>query len=176
MPASIARSISRSLPWLIAPFFVLEILRGSGPTLDWDGIAGMMILGYFSLLALIFIHELGHFVAARLVGIRIKKFIVGAGYRLQFKMGGTLWSFRLIPSHGYVVSELSPKSFSLFRQGLYASGGLLAQGALMFDATSVRIVRLMLRDASCEATRSFSGRMMALACWSSNSLPGRSTA
>jgi membrane-associated protease RseP (regulator of RpoE activity) len=100
--------------------------------LEWDGIAWMMILGYFSLLALIFIHELGHFAAAHLVGIRIKKFIVGAGYRLQFSMGGTLWSFRLIPSHGYVVSELSPKSFSLFRQGLYSSGGLLAQSALMF--------------------------------------------
>ena len=121
MPASIARSISRSLPWLFAPFLVLEILRGPGPMLDWDSIAWMMILGYFSLLALIFVHELGHFAAAHLVGIRIKKFIVGAGYRQQFNMGGTLWSFRLIPSHGYVVSELGRVSEINLRK--YSSSG-----------------------------------------------------
>jgi regulator of sigma E protease len=52
---------------------------------------------------LIFIHELGHFIAARLVGIRVEIFSIGFGRRLiGFKKGGTDYRLSLIPFGGYV--------------------------------------------------------------------------
>ncbi len=52
---------------------------------------------------LIFIHELGHFLAARAVGIRVEAFSIGFGTRLfGFRRGDTDYKFCLIPLGGYV--------------------------------------------------------------------------
>lgn len=52
---------------------------------------------------LIFIHELGHFIAARLVGIRVEIFSIGFGKRLiGFRKGGTDYRLSIIPFGGYV--------------------------------------------------------------------------
>ena len=76
-------------------------------------------VGYWALVAvgfgfLIFIHELGHFVAARLVGIRIVRFAIGFGPRLfgtnrsvdhkdhDKRVPGTDYCLCLIPCGGYV--------------------------------------------------------------------------
>ena len=131
MANTTARAFAAFLPWLSAPIFFLELVRGSPSQLNWSTFVGLIVLGYFSLLVLILVHEAGHLVAAKLVGIRIRKFIVGGGGRLQFNLKGTLWSFRLIPSHGYVVPQLSGKSFSFYRQGLFAAGGLIAQSLFL---------------------------------------------
>lgn len=52
---------------------------------------------------LVFIHELGHFLAARFFGVTVHTFSIGFGKRLiskEFK--GTTWQFSLIPLGGYV--------------------------------------------------------------------------
>ncbi len=52
---------------------------------------------------LVFIHELGHFTVARLLGVKVYVFSIGFGKKLiskQYK--GTEWSFSLIPLGGYV--------------------------------------------------------------------------
>ncbi len=52
---------------------------------------------------LVFIHELGHFLAARFFGVKVHVFSIGFGKRLfakEFK--GTLWQVSLIPLGGYV--------------------------------------------------------------------------
>ncbi len=52
---------------------------------------------------LIFVHELGHFVAARACGVEVEEFSLGFGPRLaSFRSGGTLYALRLIPIIGYV--------------------------------------------------------------------------
>ncbi len=52
---------------------------------------------------LIFFHELGHFSAARLFGVRVDVFSIGFGKRLFTKtIGTTEWSLSLIPLGGYV--------------------------------------------------------------------------
>lgn len=53
--------------------------------------------------AIILIHELGHFTAARIFGMTVDEFSIGMGPRL-FKIHGkkTLWSFRLLPIGGAV--------------------------------------------------------------------------
>ncbi len=60
------------------------------------GIAGM-------LLAVVIIHELGHFVTAKRAGIAVEEFAVGFGPRLiGVRRGETTYSLRLILAGGYV--------------------------------------------------------------------------
>jgi regulator of sigma E protease len=57
----------------------------------------------FVLGVLIFVHELGHFVMARRVGVRVLKFSLGFGPRLAgFKRGDTEYVISAIPLGGYV--------------------------------------------------------------------------
>jgi regulator of sigma E protease len=52
---------------------------------------------------LIFFHELGHFLVARLFGVRVDVFSIGFGKRLFTKqIGQTEWSISAIPLGGYV--------------------------------------------------------------------------
>ena len=52
---------------------------------------------------LVFIHELGHFTVARLLGVKVYVFSIGFGKKLISKQWkGTEWSFSLIPLGGYV--------------------------------------------------------------------------
>ena len=58
----------------------------------------------FSLL--IFVHELGHFVAAKLSGVQVNEFAVFMGPALvKWRRGETLYSIRCIPFGGYCAME-----------------------------------------------------------------------
>ncbi|HNQ23879.1 MAG TPA: RIP metalloprotease RseP [Phycisphaerae bacterium] len=60
----------------------------------------VMVLG-FSLI--IFVHELGHFVAAKWAGVRVDRFAIGFGRELfGFTRGETRYSFNVLPVGGYV--------------------------------------------------------------------------
>lgn len=55
---------------------------------------------------LVFIHELGHFTVAKLVGIKVHEFALGMGPKLiHTTKGDTLYSIRLLPLGGYVKME-----------------------------------------------------------------------
>ncbi len=57
-------------------------------------------------LLLIFIHEFGHFIAAKLVGVRVNEFAIGFGPKLiKWKKGETLYSINLVPFGGYCAME-----------------------------------------------------------------------
>ncbi len=52
---------------------------------------------------IVFFHELGHYLAARLMGVYVEVFSIGFGKRLfTFKKFNTEWSFSAIPLGGYV--------------------------------------------------------------------------
>lgn len=52
---------------------------------------------------LVFVHELGHFLAARALGVKVYVFSIGFGKKLYSKQWkGTQWAFSLIPLGGYV--------------------------------------------------------------------------
>ena len=52
---------------------------------------------------LIIIHEVGHFVAARLSGVIVERFSIGFGKKLlSFRRGDTEYVISLIPLGGYV--------------------------------------------------------------------------
>jgi len=71
-------------------------------TIGW-----VLFLGFITFLIvlsiLVFVHELGHFTVARLLGVKVYVFSIGFGKRLITKhYKGTDWSFSLIPLGGYV--------------------------------------------------------------------------
>ncbi len=63
------------------------------------GITGFLI----ALFVLVIIHELGHFLAAKLSGVKVEEFAIGFPPRLiSFRKGETLYSINLLPLGGYV--------------------------------------------------------------------------
>lgn len=97
-------------------------------------------LHWFVLLigALVFFHELGHFIAARAFGVRVLRFSLGFGPRLaSIERGGTDYRLSLLPFGGYVkmlgelpdaeVSEADrPQSFShkpVWQRAIIAAAG-----------------------------------------------------
>ena len=61
------------------------------------------IVSLIVLSGLIFFHELGHFTAARLMGVYVEVFSIGFGKRLfTFRAFSTEWSISAIPLGGYV--------------------------------------------------------------------------
>ena len=55
---------------------------------------------------LIFPHELGHFLAAKAVGVKVNEFAFGMGPAVfQRQKGETMYSLRLIPIGGFCAME-----------------------------------------------------------------------
>jgi regulator of sigma E protease len=80
--------------------------------------------------ALVFFHELGHFVFAKRAGILCREFAIGMGPKvLAFKKGETVYTIRLLPIGGYVrMAGEDPESVELkpgYRIGLVESNGLV---------------------------------------------------
>jgi membrane-associated protease RseP (regulator of RpoE activity) len=107
-------------------------------TLEWllQNLPGFLaVLAAFGFI--IFIHELGHFLIARAVGIRCPSFAIGFGPRLfAFRWRGTEFSVRLLPFGGYVqmVGEEPTSSDSSWHNTL---GRFL--GRVDFPATRKRL-------------------------------------
>ena len=65
--------------------------------------AGPILLLAIGLGVIIFVHELGHFLAAKAVGIKVEVFALGFGPRLfGFKIGETDYRISAVPLGGYV--------------------------------------------------------------------------
>lgn len=85
---------------------------------------------------LIAVHELGHFTAAKLCGVRVNEFSIGMGPLLfQRETGETLYSLRLLPIGGYCAMEGEDEDTgderSLVRQSLWKKLLIFSAGALM---------------------------------------------
>jgi regulator of sigma E protease len=62
-----------------------------------------ILVSLLVLSALIFFHELGHYAAARLMGVHIETFSIGFGSKIaSFNKWGTQWKLAMIPLGGYV--------------------------------------------------------------------------
>lgn len=90
----------------------------------------------FVFLMVILIHELGHFVVAKSVGIKVNEFSIGMGPKIfQKKKGETEYTLRILPIGGYVKMEGEdetsddPRSFSkaspLSRIAVVAAGAVM---------------------------------------------------
>jgi len=73
-----------------------------------------IILGFS---VVIFVHELGHFVMAKLCGVRVDKFAIGFGKELVGRtFGETRYSFNVLPLGGY-VKMLGQEDFTVDKEG-----------------------------------------------------------
>ena len=97
---------------------------------------------------LILLHEAGHFVAARAVGMPVARFSVGMGPRLWgFRWRGTEFVLGALPLGGYVLPDLVEADdyyrIPLWRRIVFALGGPLANLLL---ALPLFLVLNVLRD------------------------------
>lgn len=66
----------------------------------------IVIMAVVLFLAVILIHEFGHFIFAKIFGVKVNEFAIGMGPKLFGKQRGeTLYSFRLFPIGGYCSME-----------------------------------------------------------------------
>jgi regulator of sigma E protease len=99
---------------------------------------GSVLLAFLGIGLLIFLHEMGHFLAARLAGVRVEVFSLGFGPRLLgIELGGTDFRISLVPFGGYVMvagqdpadtrypRRESLHSKSVAQRTLFWSGGVL---------------------------------------------------
>lgn len=64
------------------------------------------VIAVLLFLVLIFIHEFGHFIAAKLLGVRVNEFALGMGPKLlKWGKGETKYSINLLPIGGYCAME-----------------------------------------------------------------------
>lgn len=70
----------------------------------FDGIVDFVLPLLIVLSVLVFVHEWGHYIVARMCGVRVEKFSIGFGKELfgYTDKAGTRWKFSLIPLGGYV--------------------------------------------------------------------------
>lgn len=64
---------------------------------------------------IVFIHELGHFLVAKKVGILVREFAIGFGPKLvSFKKGETVYSIRVLPLGGFVrMAGEDPETYDM---------------------------------------------------------------
>ena len=85
---------------------------------------------------LIFVHEFGHFIAAKLSGVKVNEFALGMGPKIfGIQKGETMYSLRLIPMGGFCAMEGEdeecddPRAFN--NKKCYIRLIILAAGAFM---------------------------------------------
>src|SRR3954452_18359690 len=77
-------------------------------SLDWSTIwwwVSVILKVSIGLGAVIFVHELGHFLVAKACGVKVEKFMIGfdiGGYKLSWRHGETVYGIGILPLGGYV--------------------------------------------------------------------------
>lgn len=100
---------------------------------------------------MVFIHELGHFLVAKKVGVTVHEFAVGFGPRLiRYKKDGTEYCLRLIPLGGFVQMEGEDKPSenpndqgSLQNKSVKQKIAVVAAGCIMNYAAAILLFWLV---------------------------------
>src|ERR1700731_1729156 len=99
------------------------------------------VLAFLGFAALIILHEAGHFVAAKAVGMRVERFSLFFGPMLvKFRRGETVYGIGPIPLGGYVKitgmnpneeipEEVAPRAY--YRQPVWKRGVVILAGPAM---------------------------------------------
>ena len=110
-------------------------------------LAAILIFGI-----LIAVHELGHFLAAKLCGVQVNEFSIGMGPAVWHRQKGeTAYSFRSLPIGGYCAMEGEDtdtgNARAFTRQGFWKKLVILAAGAFMNFLTGLLIVAILFSGA-----------------------------
>ncbi len=110
-------------------------------------LAGILVFG-----ALIAVHELGHFMAAKTCGVRVNEFSIGMGPAIFKKTkGDTTYSLRVLPIGGFCAmegeEEDSEDPASLNNQGFWQKLYIFAAGAMMNFVAGLVIILVIYSGA-----------------------------
>lgn len=122
----------------------------------WNTVYPILVAILFFELIII-IHEGGHFVAARLMKIKVNEFSIGMGPKLiQFKKGDTKYTLRLILFGGYCAmegeSEDSDDENSFAKKKVWRRFFVVVAGALMNLILGFLVIVIMLSSGSLIGT------------------------
>ena len=122
----------------------------------WNTVYPILIAILFFELIII-IHEGGHFVAARLMKIKVNEFSIGMGPKLiQFKKGDTKYTLRLILFGGYCAmegeSEDGDDENSFAKKKVWQRFFVVVAGALMNLILGFLVIVIMLSSGSLIGT------------------------
>ena len=111
-------------------------------------LAAILIFGL-----LIAIHEFGHFITAKLCGVRVNEFAIGMGPLIwQKEKGETLYSFRALPIGGFCAMEGEDEDTgderSFVRQGTLKKFLILVAGSFMNFVAGVVILLVLYSGAA----------------------------
>ena len=111
-------------------------------------LAAILIFGI-----LVAVHELGHFVAAKLCGVKVNEFSIGMGPLIfQRERGETRYSLRALPLGGFCAMEGEDEDTgdnrSFVRQGFWKKFVILAAGAFMNFVMGVVIIVFLFAGAA----------------------------
>ena len=111
----------------------------------------MLLTAFWAILIfclLIFVHEFGHFITAKAVGIRVNEFAIGMGPVIfKKKKGDTEYSLRIFPIGGYVKMEGEedhsddPSSFN--NKPTWAKALVVIAGSIMNLITTIVILSML---------------------------------
>lgn len=98
---------------------------------------------------LVTVHELGHFLAAKLCGVRVNEFSIGMGPLIwQKEKGDTQYSLRVLPIGGYCAMEGEDEDTgaedSFVQQGFWKKFIILVAGSFMNFLTGFVLLALLL--------------------------------
>lgn len=101
---------------------------------------------------LVGIHELGHFIAAKLCGVRVEEFAIGMGPAIfKRRRGETLYALRIIPLGGYCAmageDEASDDERAFTNQAPWKRAIILVAGAFMNFVLGFALILGVFSDA-----------------------------
>lgn len=96
----------------------------------------LAIIAILLFLSLVMFHEFGHFICAKISGVKVNEFAIGMGPKLfKFQKGETLYSFRLFPIGGFCAmegeDEYSDAAGAFSKASVYKRMLIVVAGALM---------------------------------------------
>lgn len=114
---------------------ILELILGVFPIIK------AILLAVIPLGFLIFIHELGHFLAAKKAGIKVNTFSIGFGPKIVgFKRGDTEYRLSVLPFGGYVQMEGENPNEQTGAEGEFASASLGNRAFVVIAGPAVNLL------------------------------------
>lgn len=113
----------------------------------------LVIIGILIFELIIFIHEFGHYITAKLCGVKVNEFALGMGPKLiKFQKGETLYSFRLFPIGGFCSMEgedvESDDSRSFAKKTVWKRMIIVVAGAVMNILLGFILMMIILTPSS----------------------------
>ena len=89
---------------------------------------------------LVFVHELGHFITAKLTGMQVDEFAVGFGPKLvSYKYGETVYTIRVVPLGGFNdIAGMTPEDNTVGERG-YAAKPILSRMIVILAGAAMNL-------------------------------------